>query len=76
LYVDLDMEQTMLSDASVIAFIATTQPELAKDFYRDKLGLELIEGAAPDIRATVAELETRGVPAMPHPIRLARGLTA
>jgi len=89
----------MLSNASVIAFTATSQPELAKEFYRDRLGLTLIEespyalvfqsGATmirvqlfepfephpftalgwdvADIRQTVAELETRGVPVMRVP---------
>lgn len=33
----------MLSDARIIAFTATTQPERAKAFYRDRLGLTLVE---------------------------------
>ncbi len=33
----------MLSEAKVIAFTATTQPERARDFYRDRLGLTLVE---------------------------------
>ena len=33
----------MLSDARVVAFTATTQPERAKVFYRDRLGLKLAE---------------------------------
>jgi catechol 2,3-dioxygenase-like lactoylglutathione lyase family enzyme len=33
----------VLSNAAVIAFAATTYPERAKIFYRDKLGLTLIE---------------------------------
>ena len=32
-----------LSDAAVMAFTATTQPERAIAFYRDKLGLALVE---------------------------------
>jgi catechol 2,3-dioxygenase-like lactoylglutathione lyase family enzyme len=33
----------VLSNAAVIAFSATRKPEAAKEFYRDKLGLKLIE---------------------------------
>lgn len=36
-----------LSDQPVIAFVATRDPELAKEFYRDKLGLSLVEEQLP-----------------------------
>jgi catechol 2,3-dioxygenase-like lactoylglutathione lyase family enzyme len=90
----------MLEKATVIAFTATRRPEAAKVFYRDQLGLKLVDespyalvfraGATmlrvqlvedfqphpftalgwdvPDIRATVAELAARGVPAMRVPV--------
>jgi catechol 2,3-dioxygenase-like lactoylglutathione lyase family enzyme len=32
----------MLGTSALIAFVATTQPELAKTFYRDILGLRLV----------------------------------
>ena len=35
----------MLGDCKVVAMIATTQPERAKAFYRDVLGLKLVEDA-------------------------------
>jgi len=33
----------MLGNSRLIAFVATKRPELAKEFYRDVLGLRLIE---------------------------------
>jgi catechol 2,3-dioxygenase-like lactoylglutathione lyase family enzyme len=33
----------MLSDCKVVAMLATTQPEKAKPFYREVLGLKLLE---------------------------------
>jgi catechol 2,3-dioxygenase-like lactoylglutathione lyase family enzyme len=33
----------MFSNAGIIAFAATSQPEAAKTFYRDQLGLTLVE---------------------------------
>lgn len=38
-----DMGRIVLENAAVVAFTATTQPEKALDFYRDKLGLTLVE---------------------------------
>jgi catechol 2,3-dioxygenase-like lactoylglutathione lyase family enzyme len=35
----------MLGDCKVMAMLATTQPERAKAFYRDVLGLKLVEDA-------------------------------
>ncbi len=33
----------MLGDERLVAFIATTKPDIAKTFYRDTLGLTLVE---------------------------------
>jgi len=86
----------VLSNATLIAFAATRQPVAALEFYRDRLGLRLIEESqyalvfragttmlrvqlvaefephqftalgwdVPDIRKTVAELQTRDVPTL------------
>ena len=35
----------MLADKQVISFVATTQPDKAKAFYADALGLKLVEDA-------------------------------
>jgi catechol 2,3-dioxygenase-like lactoylglutathione lyase family enzyme len=83
----------MLGDYDVIAFTQTAQPEKAKAFYRDILGLKLVEDSpfalvfwagstmlriqkvpeltplpftvlgwnVPDIRATLANLSSKGV---------------
>ena len=63
----------MLTAARLTAFAATTQPDLARAFYGETLGLRLITEddfallfdangwQVPDIRATVRGLQGRGV---------------
>jgi catechol 2,3-dioxygenase-like lactoylglutathione lyase family enzyme len=90
----------VLAESTVIAFTATRRPEAAKLFYRDQLGLTLVEESpyalvfragttmlrvqlvedfqphpftalgwdVTDIRATLAELSARGVPATRVPV--------
>ena len=38
---------TRLSDQSLIAFVATSQPDRAKEFYGDTLGLRLVAEEPP-----------------------------
>jgi catechol 2,3-dioxygenase-like lactoylglutathione lyase family enzyme len=60
----------MFSNASVIAFTATTQPEAAKAFYRDRLGLTLVEESpyALVFRSGATMLRVQRVGAFePHP---------
>jgi catechol 2,3-dioxygenase-like lactoylglutathione lyase family enzyme len=60
----------VLTDATVIAFAATTQPEQALAFYRDTLGLALIEESpyALVFRAGKTMLRVQRVAAFePHP---------
>ncbi len=60
----------MLADATVIALVATTQPERALSFYRDTLGLTLIEDSpyALVMRAGTTMLRIQRVGSFePHP---------
>ncbi len=60
----------MLTDATLIAFAATTQPEQALAFYRDTLGLTLVEESAFALvfRAGNTMLRVQRVAAFePHP---------
>ena len=61
----------MLGDKKVMAMLATTQPQLAKAFYRDVLGLTLVEDAwfaiiftAGGTRLHIQKLEEKFTP---HP---------
>jgi catechol 2,3-dioxygenase-like lactoylglutathione lyase family enzyme len=60
----------VLTDATLIAFAATTQPEQALAFYRDTLGLTLVEESAFALvfRAGNTMLRVQRVAAFePHP---------
>jgi catechol 2,3-dioxygenase-like lactoylglutathione lyase family enzyme len=60
----------VLTQAAVIAFTATTQPERAIAFYRDQLGLELVEESeyAQVFRGGSTMLRVQRVAAFePHP---------
>ncbi len=60
----------VLGKAAVVAFTATTQPDKALEFYRDKLGLELLEESpyALVFRAGAIMLRVQRVAAFePHP---------
>jgi len=60
----------VLSNATVIAFAATTQPDAAKAFYGDRLGLTLIEESpyALVFRSGATMLRVQRVAAFePHP---------
>lgn len=60
----------MLAHATPIAFIATAQPDAARDFYRDTLGLALVEDGPHGLAfmAGPVMLRVQRVPGFtPHP---------
>jgi catechol 2,3-dioxygenase-like lactoylglutathione lyase family enzyme len=57
----------MLGDKRAVAFIATALPDESLVFYRDRLGLELVEDSPFDIRATMTELRRQGIEPVDFP---------